>query len=40
MIQARVDYFEGQRVAIHRVAASDAVALYLVYQDRIERRWP
>ena len=40
MIQARVDYFEGQRAAIHRVARSDAVALYLVYPDRIERRWP
>ena len=40
MIQARVDYFEGQREAIHRVARSDAVALYMVYPDRIERRWP
>lgn len=40
MIQDRVDYFEGQREAIHRVAGSDAVALYLAYKDRIERRWP
>jgi PIN like domain len=39
-IASRVQYFQDQREAILRATRQAATALYVVYDNRIEKRWP
>lgn len=39
-ISSRVQYFQEQQIAIHRATRQPAPAFYVVYDNRIEKRWP
>lgn len=40
LIEQRAVCFENSRDAIHHAAARDGAAFYVVYEDRIAKKWP